>query len=68
MNRTEEERNSRKRNIIQKLQEQNTEIISTIKKLQEDWILNQQIINKLQYKEESSPTEEENKEFSKEFI
>jgi hypothetical protein len=43
------------------------EIDNTIKKLQKDWILNQQIINKLQYKKSSS-SEDIDKEFSIEFI
>jgi hypothetical protein len=43
------------------------EIDNTIKKLQEDWILNQKIINKLQYKKSSS-SEDIDKEFSIEFI
>jgi hypothetical protein len=46
---------------------QKLEIDNTIKKLQKDWILNQQIINKLQYKKSSS-SEDIDKEFSIEFI
>ncbi len=46
---------------------QKLEIDNTIKKLQKDWIINQQIINKLQYKKSSS-SEDIDKEFSIEFI
>ena len=37
--------------LILRLQERNTEIDNEIKKLQQDWILNQQIITELQKKD-----------------
>jgi hypothetical protein len=44
--------------LISRLQERNTEIDNAIQKLQQDWILNQQIITELQ-KEDKSFSEED---------
>ncbi len=40
-------------NLILRLQELNTEIDNEIKRLQQDWIVNQQIITELQKKDKS---------------
>ena len=55
---------SREREIL-RLQERNTEIDNEIKKLQQDWILNQQIITELQKKDK--PTSEEDSDISIEY-
>jgi hypothetical protein len=52
--------------LISRLQERNTEIDNAIQKLQQDWILNQQIITELQ-KEDKSFSEEDD-ELSIEYI
>ncbi len=44
--------------LILRLQERNTEIDNEIKKLQQDWVLNQQIINELQKKDRLTAEED----------
>jgi hypothetical protein len=51
--------------LILRLQERNTEIDNEIKKLQQDWILNQQIITELQKKDR--PTAEGDSDISIEY-
>ncbi len=44
--------------LILRLQERNTEIDNEIKKLQQDWVLNQQIITELQKKDRLTAEED----------
>jgi hypothetical protein len=52
--------------LILKLQERNTEIDNEIKRLQQDWTLNQQIITELQ--KEDKPFSEEDSDISIEYL
>ena len=52
--------------LILRLQERNTEIDNEIKRLQQDWILNQQIITELQKKDK--PFSEEDSDTSIEYL
>ncbi len=49
--------------LILRLQERNTEIDNEIKKLQQDWILNQQIITELQKKDRLTAEEDSDIEY-----